>query len=342
MTTSTQRFNASVFDSYTNLRNFFLQSNAINEVLSEKDKPFTKALYPLPSQLSCKWRICQVTTAPFRYILVIFSKTIAIVSRYAGAHSLAKRAKTFAQCQRRGFNAYTETPLQVSRIKKTCNRPNAQGKIVCRTPSIPESRITDPRVKKRTFIGLEKGIKFNHPNGICRGICEWFLYLYLHTQGHFSDPRRHMATLGRHFAKGGGQEATLLHSLFMNKGKLINLKFGTQTTRAAASIPLLSYTCSTWKSSKTAIVSQLQNLPVGAYNIGLPVHNLALVKISPQLCYFFDPNLGIVEVHSEHVGDILYGLISNSVNKTGETDERVPPGFVLQIDFTPVKLRTTH
>jgi hypothetical protein len=113
----------------------------------------------------------------------------------------------------------TEESTQLFKIKSSVNCPDSKGKIVTKTPSIPQSKVIDNRVRKRTFCDSKKAIEFNHTEGICRGMCTWFLYLYLMTKRQFSDsdPRSHMDALGRQFVKGGGVDPTLLQSLNVRK-----------------------------------------------------------------------------------------------------------------------------
>ncbi len=333
-------FNASVLDSYANLKFFLTSSASINEVLSRKNKPFSKVLSPLNPNLQGKWQVCQIATAPFRGILAIVLKIVAKIASLLGAKEFAKQAKTAAQYQLAGFGLYSETPTKLFRIKDSVNRPNPEGQIVNRTPAIPESRITDPKVKKKTFCIVDKAVEFNHQKGICRGMCEWFLYLYLHTKSQFSDPRRHMLALGKQFAKGGGMDPTLLQSLFLNKGKLLNMKFGAQTTHTRYPISLFEHTPIEWKAKAEPIMRELQNLPAGAYGVGLPLHQTAYIKIDDRLGYFFDPNHGITEINGDSVGEKLYELITTSLKETKGETAKGHGIFPLHVDVTPVRLRS--
>ncbi len=339
--TSGRVFNESVFNSHTNLQNFFLQSDAINQVLSRKDKPVSKVLYPLNPNLQGKWQICQIATAPFRGILAIVLHIVAKTASLLGAMKFAKQAKTCSQYQWAGFALYSETPTKLFKIKDTVNHPNTQGEIVNRTPNIPISRITDPKVKGKTFHTILPVIRFKHNKGICRGICQWFLYLYLHTKDQFSDPRGHMIALGKQFADGGGMEATLLQSLNIRKGKLLNMKIGTQAAHTSQryDAPLYTHIRSEWKSSTAQIVHELHNLPAGAYSVALPFHATAYVKINDKLGYFFDPNRGITEINGDAVGEKLYEVISDTL-KYIEDATKGESIFFPRIQITPLTLRS--
>jgi hypothetical protein len=332
-------FNEFVFNSYANLQNFFLRSDAINQVLSRKDKPFSKVLVPLKLNLAGKWQVCQIVTCPFRYISAIALQIISKMVRFLGAVDFAKQLTTGARYLVAGFELYPEEPTKLFRIKNTVNRPNALGSVINKTPMIPESRITDPKIKKKTWCSEQKGIKFNHNQGICRGISFWFLYLYLKTKDQFSDPRNHMAALGKQFVHGGGVDPTLLQSIYLQKGKLLGLNIGTQPAHSRAkSCSLMEYIPAEWRSSAREITRQLQNMPAGAYEIFLPVHATNFVKIHDKLGYFFDPNNGITEINGDAVGEKLYQLISLSMQETGETYQG-RSNLVLNLCVIPVRLR---
>ena len=337
---SVRVFDPTVFNSYTNLQNFLLSSDAINQVLSRKDKPFSKVLRPLNPNLSCKWQVCQIATSPFRWIAAVVLKIIAKIASFLGAAQYAKQAKTGSHYLSAGFDLYSETPTKLFKIKNTTNGPNTQGKIVNETSLIPESHITDSRVKNRTFCRIYNGVKFNHHHGICRGMSNWFLYLYLKTKDQFSDPQSHMAAIGRQFAEGGGMESTLLQSIYLRKGNLLNMKVGTQVAHSPGTFvtSLYKYTPSEWKSSTELIVCQLQNMPAGAYEVGLPLHDVTYVKINNRLGFFFDPNHGITEINGDAVGENLYELISKTLRNTGEFSKE-HKDLILHVDIIPVSLR---
>jgi hypothetical protein len=327
-------FNESVFDSYANLQNFLFRSDAVSQVLSRKDKPFSKVLIPSNPNLAGKWLVCQAATGPFRGISAIAIQIISKMVRFLGAPGFAKQLTNGALYLVTGFEVCSKEPTKIFIIKNTVNRPNALGSVINKTPMIPESRITDPKIKKKTWCSEQKGIKFNHNQGICRGISFWFLYLYLKTKDQFSDPRNHMAALGKQFVHGGGVDPTLLQSIYLQKGKLLGLNIGTQPAHSRAKgCSLMEYIPAEWRSSALEITCQLQNMPAGAYKIGLPKHAISFVKIHDKLGYFFDPDDGIMEINGDAVGEKLYQLISLSITETGETDKDNP------ISIFPVTLR---
>ncbi len=333
-------FNESVFNSYSNLKNFFKQSDAIDQVLSKKNKSYSKPLIPFKPNLACRWQVCQVATAPFRYISAFVLIILSKISSFAGAKAFAKWTKNSARYQIAGFNVYSEEPTKLFKITHAENDPNTEGKIVNETATIPVNRIIDPRVKNRTFCSIREGVRFGHHQGICRGMSNWFVYLYLNTKDQFADPRSHMSALGKLFQDGGGSEATLLQSLYIKKGSLLGLKVGIQPihSHGTLSTPVLKQATSDWNSSMNPqVATKLQNLPAGVYRTNVPRHAMAYIKINDTLSYFFDPNEGLIEINGKDQGEKLYELLKTSLDKTGGAISGCPTANF--IEAYPVTLR---
>ena len=223
-------FNPSVFDSYENLQRFFNSSDAVDKVLSRSGKPTSKVFCPLNPNLRGIWCVAQLATAPFRWIGAVALKCIAQIASLLGAKGFKKQAKMASRRLDAGFSLHSDNPTKLFFIQKTENHANDRG-IVSKAQPIPGDQIQDPRVRNRTFLREENNQVDFHASGVCRGICDWFIYLYFKTQHQFSDPRNHMIALGKQFSKGGGVEPTLLQSLHLKNGKLLNMKIGEQMGR---------------------------------------------------------------------------------------------------------------
>ncbi len=331
----TRIFNESVLQNYANLQGFFNRSLAIQEVLSKKDELYSDIPVPFDPNLDCKWQVCQIATSPFRWILAVFLKAVAAGLDCCGSSHLAKDMKNWSVHLIIGFDAFSNETTKVAKITASMNHPNREGKIVNEHSSIPESRVATS-IREQTFCFLYKKIKFGHYQGICRGMSFWFLYLYLKTKDQFSDPRAHMAALGEQFKNGGGMDPTLLQSISLGTGELLNLKIGTQSAVETSCRKLIEHTPDRWRSNSANIVRQLQAMPVGAYAVGLPCHQTAYVKINDQLGFFFDPNHGIIEIQGPDLAQKLYERVSRSLKGTGDGIT----SFTLHVDFEPVTLRT--
>ena len=302
-------FNPSVFDSYENLQGFFNSSDAVDKVLSRNGKPTSKVFYPINPNLRGIWCVAQLATAPFRWIAAVALSAIALISSCLGAKSFKKQAKMASRRLDAGFSLHSDNPTKLFLLQKTENHANDRG-IVGKAQPIPGDQIQDPRVRNRTFLRMNNQVNFRD-SGICKGISNWFIYLYLKTQHQFSDPRSHMIALGKQFSKGGGIEPTLLHSLYVRNGKLLNMRIGEQQGRVSgqAGRPVCSHTLSDWKDAEDQVLSELKNLPAGAYSLIVPFHQMAYVKIDAHLGFLLDPNEGIIEISGKEVEEELYAFV---------------------------------
>jgi hypothetical protein len=327
-----------LFSSYSDLQNFFMQSDAPKEVLRKKDSAYSKPLLPINPQLSAKWQLCQIATAPIRLTLELALRIFSFIASCVGATHIAKRAKMSARYQSAGFIIYSDESTKLFKIKTTHNRPNARGKIVTKIPFLPKSQIYAPKVERKTFASIQNGVKFDHQNGICRGMSFWFLYLYLKTQSQFSDSRSHMNALGKQFSKGGDIEPTLLQSINLRKGKLLNINIGKeapyQHRKYSQPEGLFTYSTTEWASNVQNIAEQLQNMPKGAFKLCIPRHAMAYVKIDARQSFFFDPNQGIIEINGDNQGQKLHELITNTLVPSND----IRSSFNA-IAITPVALR---
>ena len=297
-----QVFNESVFASYGSLKNYLNGAEAIQQVVSQKDRRSTPVYTPFHAKLDCKWEVCQIATAPFRWILAFVLEILAEGIGLFGATSTAKELKNVSKHLEIGFDVFSEDTTRMLIIKQTKNRPNTQGQIINHHPSIPMNRIPDPKVVRKIIDA--RAVELNHRDGICRGMSDWFLYLYLKTKNQFNVPRAHMRALGKQLSKGGGAEATLLQSLFINKGKLLGLNIGFQPTHSGHAVSTVASI--NWNSESEENRTQfLQALPAGAYAIRFSNHQMAFVKCNNNLAYYFDPSLGIVEIEGAEMIDKL-------------------------------------
>jgi hypothetical protein len=336
-------------------RVFFNRSGAIQEVLNKKNKPYSGIPVPVNAKLNGKWQVCQIVTAPFRWVLVIVLKAVAAGFKCCGPSQIAKHLKNCSKHLKIGFEICSEEATKLFKITNSQNSPNREGKIVQRHPPIPESRVT-PSLIYRTFCPIHHEINFNHGSGgICRGLSSWFLNLFLKTKNQFNDPRSHMAALGKQFKNGGGMDPVLLQNIYLHTGDLLNLKIGTQPADANrlpitpeqirnmpagtydVPIELIQSTLSQWRSN-SEMIHQLRNIPTGAYAVSLPFHSVAFVKINDALGYYFDPNHGIIEIQGNELAEKLYEQVcisSNECEEAGNTDTSRE-----RVSFTPVTLRT--
>ncbi|MGE0669655.1 MAG: hypothetical protein AB7H48_11060 [Parachlamydiales bacterium] len=310
---------------YENLKNFFVSSEAPQKVINERESAMSKVVGPMYSDLDGIWEVAQIATYPFRWLLNLVLKEVAKLFSCLGAQELAMHAKTASRYMKIGFDVYSESPTQFFLIKKTANIANDCG-IISEASPVPASQIVDPKIRAKTFLFStdpnEGEVRFDHANGICRGMSDWFLYLYFKTKHEFSDPRSHMIALGRQFSKGGGVEPVLLQSLNIKNGSLLNLRIGVHDQQLIAGrypgVELSRYPLNQWENEQDRIIQELRNLPPGGYKVGVPHHSTAYVKVDDHLSFYFDPNVGIIEISGEEVPRYLHALLSTTANGTIE------------------------
>ncbi len=288
-----QRFSSDVLSSFNNARRFLSGETTIAEITSKQHThgPGTSCI-PRQPVLATHWKVLHIITAPLRLITALFLTTVSVL--IPTVYPLAQRVAM-------GYNVYDQQPTTVTLLKKTINQPQKGMEDITAHPPIAVSSLTDPRMKKRTFD--EPCITFDHHNkGICRGMSDWFNYLYLQTQHLFEHPRDHMIALGNVFIKGGPREAVLLQSLHINKGKLLNVRMGSLQYKKQFVAPYVIALKPSLNGTGLAVanynraIKTIENLPLGSYRLLVPKHACAFIKVSPYLSYFFDPNFGVLEI----------------------------------------------
>ena len=161
----------------------------------------------------------------------------------------------------------------------------------------------------------------------------WFLYLFLKTRHQFHDPRAHMAALGKLFINGGGAESVILQTIpDLQAEELLNLKAD----------PGVSYAYeSSWALKKDAVMDEIRKMSPGVYKVYIPSHLTAFIKISDSLGFFLDPNVGIIEISGDAVGEKLYEILSRTTEeiKSSCGDRWNSPGCSKEIYFFPIHPR---
>lgn len=196
-------------------------------------------------------------------------------------------------------------------VAKMENNPNLLAERLKNWPPIPINFIPDSKVKKR-ISPINSFLSFNHEDGICSGICDAYSHVYFKTCHFFSNPREHMFAMGQLYKKGGGVDATLLQSINIRKGKILDLQIGTQSTHKKNLLPqpLIEKNVSNWRGSQLKKVGkQLQKLQPGLYRTGLPEHATLYLKSHNQLGYFIEPNHHILEINGPAQGKFLAHLM---------------------------------
>lgn len=233
-----------------------------------------------------------------------------------------------------------------------------------------KSSVREGRISSRLISNEDTGMVSFVFQGYCRGLSDWFIYLYLRTRNYFFnsetqeyDHKAHFAAIWEEFSGGAKEEAVLLQALRTGKGKLLGLKIGTQPicskwtsplSHSSVREPSLRIDYSKWvdlrgsydSADQIAIatkdfnetISEIEKLENGVYFVNNHNHAMVYVKIEKDLGYFFNSSQGIKEINGPQ-GDVLHKLIpvSGFLNPDGSW---VCDREFLKIEFTPVTLRT--
>jgi hypothetical protein len=134
-------------------------------------------------------------------------------------------------------------------------------------------------------------LNFFHENGMCRGICHWFIYLYFKTQSHFTDSEQHLRAVGKQFEQGAPRQAAFLNSLALpSLYNLLRLEVRRDYSKieVAGKIP-------------EQIFREIQCRVPGVYGIYTSSHQVVYIKINDNLQYLFDPTKGCIKITSTQI-----------------------------------------
>lgn len=133
----------------------------------------------------------------------------------------------------------------------------------------------------------DTSLNFYHSMGICRGICDWFLYLYFKTQANFTSPEEHIKAVGKIFEKGAPRQAAFFQT-FTASYALTLLGFGVQPD-------VLRFADIAGQIGTTA--NRIYHLPPGAYALYLShKHRMNFIIEPSGERFFIEPNQGCLKV----------------------------------------------
>ena len=131
-------------------------------------------------------------------------------------------------------------------------------------------------------------LNFFHRDGICRGMCHWFVHLYFKTRGRLPDIEQHLKAIGQQFEQGASRQSAFLHALgFTPVYDLLHLNVRTDYSQISVT-----------DNTEDQIITKLQLRPPGVYGIYTSTHQVVYIKLSESQQYLFDPNTGVVKVDS--------------------------------------------
>jgi hypothetical protein len=230
-----------------------------------------------------RWEICKLTAlTPFTKIYALFSSTLEKIRTVFHFFSPTKQEENKKQD--------AELLFGKNRIAFSANILSDQSKDVYLQPPLPVNEIRSEKVK-RCFNPLYNQLLFNRKSGCCRGMSEWFLYLYFNSQSFYlgRKSRDHVRTICSIFEKGATSPAVLLQALCHNNSEFLGL--------SAEQLGHLPVSPST-KINEEKIVNLFRKIAPGAYAINLPTHRLNYIAKSTDKGYLFDPDHGLTKIQS--------------------------------------------
>jgi hypothetical protein len=131
-------------------------------------------------------------------------------------------------------------------------------------------------------------LDFFHQEGVCRGMCHWFIFLYFKTQGRFANPEQHIRAVGQQFEQGAARQPAFLQSLALAPlYDLLKLNVHQDNSKI-----------STAGKTPEQILREFQCRAPGVYGIYTSSHQVVYIKIDDNQQYLFDPNVGCIKITS--------------------------------------------
>jgi hypothetical protein len=306
------KFDLNLFDSFDRLQSYFLdpvQLEKIRTIYSENNYQITSEGYK-PSR---QFKIIKLSSfLAFNTIFYYFSCTFKELSflfchlnliktshRYFRNNYLHSRSKVlgFLRYDANFLTSCINAPKFKPKFFKTSFNKTSFAK--------PSIEITD-----REILSLlkkdKKVLEFSFDGGVCRGMCEFFIYLYISLKDEFLKKEDLLLSITKSFENGSRKRSSLLQK-FIHGTKLLNLETDKKlqffTKNLADGV--------TRKVFDEKVFSDLEN---GIYEIDLykisgdktSAHACLIIKESHERFYVFDPNIGLFKFFSKDtIKDVL-------------------------------------
>lgn len=280
------RFTPEVLDSYDRFLEFFQDSPAVDKIEKEAEDLALQN----KGKLAGRWQVTALkATRPFAYIYTVFAEAISTLLFHLGlrtwAIQMAVSKKLWTNDRRlAACEAYGDKCLAFAFNARAQNAWDVYlqpDKPVETIGSVEVQDIINPSRKK---------IAFYEDKGCCRGMAEWFLYLYFKTRHMFSDPSAHVKAVGRQFAEGAPREAVLLQALCPRDRNFLGLE--------RVSYDVLERD-SNEAENREKITNLFKSLSPGAYAVGTAKHRMNYICMGRNRGYFFNPNHGTIVVEGK-------------------------------------------
>ncbi len=318
MANNTTVFSAQVLNSVDNLRAYMAGAEAIDQINQLSQTPIPSAA----SKLSGRWDVvCLEIQSTFLDIYAIFLTATSWVLYGIGATDLYKR------CHLASRHAMSST-LFLHHYHRYQERFLVQSLATHRLdtsdlylhPSLPAGQGGPFEI--RDLRGNPLGADFYHAKGICRGMANWFFFLYYQTQGQFTSSDEHIKAVTKQFEEGAPPQAALLHTLNEEaSAQLLNLQ------------PELNvHHCDPIRQTDRQIAEDLCRLPPGTYALYSSTHRVNWIYSGNGQGYFFNPAYGSVKVNQ--VEDLVPSV--EELVKTHVANPQIPHLMVDRISLHPI------
>ncbi len=164
---------------------------------------------------------------------------------------------------------------------------------------------------------LYEAHSFYHPHGVCRGISDWFIFLYLKTRRHFTSSEKQILAVAKIFEQGAPRASTLIQS--MNAEDI-----SWQALKLKVTTDVLTVTTQTTSIDK--IARKIHRLPKGIYGIyfvGKTIHRLNYIRTSTGKRFIINPQAraGLINISSKDT--LLKALNQECKGKTALTVDQI-------------------
>jgi hypothetical protein len=266
-------FHFRYFDDINLLKKWFLKPQHYQQLEHIKE-PISHVLYRE------KWQVHAMEIVDFLHkkIFSVALKHIKIFLEHLGSHILSMKVvflHLHLSCYSNHLHAYKSYGRYLLCFAR--NYPKQFPKT-----SHIEKKIA-PKDMKDAFVkdlfhpsSYDESITLFHLNGVCRGMCFWFIYLYLSSKKQFNDTNEHILSVAKEFEEGAPLAASILQNVWKIES-FLGLKGN-----------IISISYDEFEKNK----DRFRKFPHGIYSIGFGKHRINYVKISSSESYFFDPNIG--------------------------------------------------
>lgn len=278
MTTSLNTFTPQLLDSATHLRAYLSGQEAIDQI----NRQAANSIPSAASRLNDRWEVFKwELDSTFQDIYTLFLSAVSSLLKCIGATDLAKRCHVASrQAMASTLFLTHHNKMGNNFLMSSLNTHRTDSNGLYLHPSLePESH---PLFEIRDIHGQNQGVNFFHQHGVCRGMANWFFYLYFQTQAQFTNPDEHIKAVTQQFEAGAPKEASLLHSL--------NEEATTQLLNLDRQLDVLQ--CDPMTLTDRQIAELLCALPPGAYALYSSSHRVNWINLGGSRGYFYNPSFG--------------------------------------------------